>query len=220
MGEMQAKAKDKPGPGRGRPKRPSEALAADRQRVIAAARGLFAREGYGGVSMRKIAELAGCSPAALYTLFASKRALLRYIWEETFAALGAHLAACAEKAAPEEKLEAVSLGFVDFWLAHADDYRAIFLIEDKLQGEGDRYFVETSQALRGFDILRTLIEEEQKAGRLPARPAADIQNVLFCMLQGVALNLITIPEYPWGDAQAVKHQAVRAVLAGLRSGAA
>ena len=52
---------------RGRPPRSREQTDDIRLRVISAARTLFVQEGYAGVSMRKIAQCAGCSPAALYT---------------------------------------------------------------------------------------------------------------------------------------------------------
>src|SRR3546814_17013098 len=86
-------------PRRGRPKRSPEAVSEDRRRILEAAQRLFAQGGYEGVSMRGVAKEAGCSPAALYTLFPHKRALLRNIWEEAFSALDDAL----EKAARDRK---------------------------------------------------------------------------------------------------------------------
>lgn len=70
---------DPTNPRRGRPPRSHQQADDTRQRVIAAARALFVQDGYDGVSMRKIAQLAGCSPAALYTLFPGKRQLLLHL---------------------------------------------------------------------------------------------------------------------------------------------
>ena len=49
-------------------------LAVDR--ILEAARGVFARDGISGTRMGKIAEAAGCSRATLYRYFPNKEALL------------------------------------------------------------------------------------------------------------------------------------------------
>jgi AcrR family transcriptional regulator len=48
---------------------------ATRARIVAAAEGLFAERGYGGVSMPAIAEAAGITPGAIYKHFEGKAAL-------------------------------------------------------------------------------------------------------------------------------------------------
>lgn len=200
---------------RGRPRRSRAQIENSRQQILDAARALFAAEGYDGVSMRKIATQAGCSPAALYTVFPSKRVMLRVIWEEVFDALGSTLEAIAKRSCADTRLQALCEGVVDFWLGRPDDYRAIFLIEDRLQNVQDRYFVEESPALSRLQVVRAAIVEAQAQGAIKMAPAGDILNVLLCGTQGIAHNLITIPEYPWGDAQALKSATLGALLRGL-----
>ena len=74
-------------PRRGRPTRSLEQIEASRDKIIQVARDLFAVEGYAGVSMRKIAAKADCTPSMLYTLFPNKKQLLHFIWESIFADL-------------------------------------------------------------------------------------------------------------------------------------
>jgi len=201
---------------KGRPPRSEQQAEASRGLILEAARKLFADEGYDGVSMRKIASIAQCSPAALYTLFPNKRQLLRHIWEEVFAELFGVLEAAYERSAEPARVEALCLAFVDFWLQRPDDYRAIFLIQDRLQGAQDSYFVDSSDVLSRMEILRRSITEAQARGELRAGDPDGIQNVLLCGVQGIALNLITIPEYPWGDPDRIKRDTIRALVAGLR----
>src|SRR5262249_44623413 len=78
--------------GRGRPPLSQKEVEEARSQILKAAEKLFAKSGYEGVSMRKVASAARCSPGALYTLFPNKRALLRAIAEVAFAALDRELA--------------------------------------------------------------------------------------------------------------------------------
>lgn len=202
--------------GRGRPARSQQQAEASRDVIVESARKLFAEEGYEGVSMRKIASRARCSTAALYLLFPNKRQLLRYIWEAVFSDLAIELEAVGQALPGAARVEQICLTFIDFWLRRPDDYRAIFLVEDRLQGSQDRYFVDTSNVLPQLDALQRAILEGQARGELRAGDTDRIHNLLLCGVQGVALNLITIPEYPWGDPQQLKQDMVRALIAGLR----
>jgi AcrR family transcriptional regulator len=201
---------------RGRPARSPQQAEASRGLIVEAARRLFVAEGYEGVSMRKIAALAQCSPAALYTLFPSKRHLLRGIWEELFSELLLQLEQAYGSHAGPDRVEAICLAFVDFWLQRQDDYRAIFMIEDRLQGEQDRYFVDSAQVMSRMAVLRRSISEAQQRGELRAGNPEDIQNVLLCGIQGIAANLIGMPEFPWGDPDRLKQATIRALISGLR----
>lgn len=166
--------------------------------------------------MRKIATLTQCSPASLYTLFPGKQQLLLYIWwEDVFAQLADRLETCYRETAPATRLETMCLAFVDFWLSRPDDYRAIFLIEDPLPAEGGGHFVESPVAVRCLDLFRSAIAEAQASGVLGPGDIAGKQNVLLCGMQGVTMNLITIPEYPWGDPVVLTQTMVRGLLAGL-----
>lgn len=50
--------------------------AATRERIVAAARSLFARQGYGSTTLPAVAEQAGVAVQTVYATFGSKRALL------------------------------------------------------------------------------------------------------------------------------------------------
>ena len=63
------------------PKRDS-AAAANRARILEAARALFARRGIDAVTIAQIAERAGVSGSSVYALFASKEGLLRALIQE------------------------------------------------------------------------------------------------------------------------------------------
>src|SRR5215475_12023730 len=59
-----------------------------RRAILDAARDLFVSEGYGNVSIRKIAERIEYSPAAIYSYFPSKDDIFFALAEEGFRLLG------------------------------------------------------------------------------------------------------------------------------------
>lgn len=201
---------------RGRPPRSAEEIGANRARIVAAARDLFAAEGYDGVSMRKVAARAQCLPSALYTLFPNKRQLLHCLWEGIFADLVAAMEQSHAASAPGGRLIALCLTNIDFWLERPEDYRAIFLVEDRVQDSDAPYFVENALALRLVAILHDAVAEAQQRGEVgPGDPEA-IRDALLCGIQGVAYNLIAIPEFRWGDPERLKRTTVEALVRGLR----
>jgi AcrR family transcriptional regulator len=201
---------------RGRPPRSLAAAEAERGRILASAERLFAARGYEGVSMRKVADAAGCSPAALYRLFPHKRALLRTIWEEALDRLDADLEQAARREAdPVARLRALGRAYVAFWVAHPDHFRAMFLIEDRVAEPGERYFADTSPNLaRLARLFGQAAEAAVAAGALTGEPAR-IVELIFCALHGVASGLIGMPEHDWGPADVLAGRMTDAVLAGL-----
>lgn len=65
--------------------------AATRQRVLAAARELFARQGYEASTVRQIANLAGVSVGSVFTSFASKGDILSEVMKDRLEGLYAEL---------------------------------------------------------------------------------------------------------------------------------
>ncbi|MCE9651258.1 MAG: TetR/AcrR family transcriptional regulator [Parvibaculum sp.] len=208
--------KQTPAP-RGRPKRTPQAVGEERRRILEAAEKLFAQGGYEGVSMRAVAKEAGCSPAALYTLFPHKRALLRNIWEEAFSALDDALEKAARgKRKPIETLKRLGRAFVDFWLAHPDHFRAIFLIEDKVVEPGELYFVDTSQSLeRLVGLFHKAAVEAISAGEIARDDPKMTVEIIFCALHGVTAGLISMPEYGWERPSRLAGRMTEVLMAGL-----
>lgn len=202
---------------RGRPPRSEQQLENNRQLIVKAARDLFAAEGYEGVSMRKVAAKANCLPSMLYAFFPNKRALLHFLWEGVFSDLVTLLEKVYAESVAVDRLQALCLANIDFWLHRPEDYRAIFLVEDIPQHAGDSYFVDSSQALPRFSIYDKAIAEAQLRGELHAGDPNEIKNILLCVIQGLVFNLISIPEYPWGNPQRMRDETVRTLIKGFKS---
>jgi AcrR family transcriptional regulator len=167
--------------------------------------------------MRNVAGAARCSAASLYTLFPNKRALLRTIGEDAFDQLDRALKrATGREDDPIEKLKRLGVGYVKFWRANPDHFRALFLIEDRVVDPGERYFVDTSRSLaRLVGQFMTACEEAIAAGQLSGSPR-EIVELIFCALHGVASGLIAMPEYRWHAPEKMAGTMMKTLLVGWK----
>jgi AcrR family transcriptional regulator len=90
------------------------------QRILAAARALFAERGYRAASMQAIADQVGITKAALYHHFASKDELLRHLTLPLLDELERALAEAEEADGPEAVRWRAVEGYVDVYLRHRE----------------------------------------------------------------------------------------------------
>src|SRR5450755_236797 len=102
-----------------------------RTEILRLARQQFVHEGYGGFSMRRLAEQVGCVPSAIYKHFASKGEIFDCLVEESFAAL--MQASMGVKDLPGEnpidRLKRGMRAYVVFGLDNPDHYRFAFVLQ-------------------------------------------------------------------------------------------
>ncbi|SDC38080.1 TetR/AcrR family transcriptional regulator [Paraburkholderia lycopersici] len=99
-----------------------------RERIVDAARRIVLREGLAALSMRKIAEAIGYSPASLYLYFEGRDEIAEALGREGYAQLLAYLEphACADDA--RERLHALAHAYVAFGCDHPQTYELIFMM--------------------------------------------------------------------------------------------
>jgi len=198
----------------GRPRKSFAIAEAERGKILKAAEQLFTKEGYAGVSMRKVARVSGCSAAALYTLFPHKRALLRNIWERAFESLDRSLS--RQRASdPEDLLRKLATGYVTFWAERPDHFRALFLIEDRVSEKGEQYFVETSRNLPKVVARFQRAAQDAIASRNAKMQPRALVELIFCALHGVASAVISMPEYEWPNPRALTERMMDSLLNGI-----
>lgn len=167
-----------------------------RERVVDAARGLFALEGFDAVSMRRIAQQAGCSTMSLYGYFRSKNDLLRHIWEDFFAGLFARVEVALALPTPEQRLRAACAAYVNYWCEHPERYRMVYLNQDHAAA-GEQLYVDASPIVERFGLFRELVKDAQADGIARGGDPQLLGEALVCSLLGLCHSLVTIPEYPW-----------------------
>jgi len=184
--------------GKGRPSLNEAEHESRKSLIIQIAKTLFLKDGYQAVSMRKIAAKANLSPMTIYQSFKNKRDILRFIWTDIFVAVTNQCQLEVESADDDlKKIRAFCSAFLNYWLAHPDHYRVVYLESDQLEGSNDAFFITSTVVSSLFDQLCLLVSN------IANDQSSVEQNVklLVLQLQGIAHGLITINEYPWGDSE-------------------
>lgn len=112
-----------------------ESQARTRERLIETATRLFVGQGYGGTSIRDIAEQAGYSQGAFYSNFESKESLLLEMLRRHMAGEAAHLATLSERAGAS--LETV-LDNLEAWASTLDQDVNWSMLSIELQMQAQR----------------------------------------------------------------------------------
>ncbi len=197
---------------RGRPFRSEQQVADMQARIAGHALRLFQLEGYEAISMRRLAQEVGCTVMTLYKYYARKIDILRDLWAQVFETMFDALDDIAiHHSDPVSRIEAVALGYVNFWLEHRDHYFMVFLSSNVDQADVS-IFVEDDALLMRFQIFQQGIAEASQ----DALSEADLKlksELLLCTLNGIAHNLITISAYPWSQPKALVRVAVCASIA-------
>jgi AcrR family transcriptional regulator len=150
---------------------------------------ILARDGAGGLSLRKVASKAGVSHTAPYSHFADKQALIAAISTEGFRQLYERLSAVAEeyKTRPSRQLVEVAWAYVQFALDDRDRFKVMFsgvLEKEKEYPE----FVAESQ--RNFQLVKTVVEANQAAGVLRNGPSDLVALSAWDMVHGFIMLLL------------------------------
>ncbi|HTT23896.1 MAG TPA: TetR/AcrR family transcriptional regulator [Candidatus Sulfotelmatobacter sp.] len=98
-----------------------------RDKILDAARELFATEGYEGVSMRKVAEKIEYSPTAIYVHFSDKEELFRELCHQDYARLAQIFQSSVISTDLIERLKQIGAIYIDFGIRYPNHYRFMFM---------------------------------------------------------------------------------------------
>lgn len=185
-----------------------------RQEILDAAREMFVEQGYGSVSMRKIAERIEYSPTTIYLYFKDKADLFNHLCEETFAKLSERLGNQRRRA--DDPLAYLREGlriYIDFGLKHPNHYTVAFIIH--AQDSGD-YSFETSIGKRAFEYLRTAVEMCIAAGIFRSVDVDMTAQSLWAAVHGVTSLLIVHDDFPFVAKNRLIEHTIETMLRGLQ----
>lgn len=196
---------------RGRPVMSDKEALAMRSHIADCALQLFRQEGYAAISMRRLAEEAGCTVMTIYRYFARKIDVLQALWVAVFNELFDKLdSIAAAETDPVRKLSAVAQGYVDFWLTNREHYFLVYMASGVTQADV-RMLVDDKAVMARFrlipDCLAAVVDN---ADRELVNFKAEY---LLCALNGICHNLITISSYPWSAADRLVQEAIHGILA-------
>jgi AcrR family transcriptional regulator len=184
-----------------------------REEILAAARQMFAEEGYEAVSMRRLAERIEYSPTAIYLHFEDKDALFRAICEETFEQLVKRLEKVRAKHAGEP-LVALRAGlkeYIDFGLKHPEHYAVTFLQRQRATPAD----FQGSAGERAFGCLRRAVAECDEAGLLRPVHREVAAQVLWMSIHGLVALFVVQKPFPFAPRAVLIDAQVETLVAGL-----
>ena len=150
---------------------------------------ILAKDGVGGLSLRKVALKAGVSHAAPYAHFADKQALIAAISTEGFRQLYERVSGVAEKyqSQPEKQLTEAAWAYVQFAMDDRDRFKVMF--SGVLEKEKDYPdFVVESQ--RNFQLVKSIVEANQASGRLRGGDSALVALSAWGIIHGFLMLLL------------------------------
>jgi len=191
-----------------------------RERILDAARNIVRREGFGALTVRKIADAIEYAPGTLYLYFENRDAIARELSFEGFRKLLEGFAPAEAIVDPLARLEAIGRAYVRFGMENPEIYRLVFMEDPQLttavfKAAGD------DPGQRAYRALIDPLEELRKAGRL--RPGAEVQalaDTLWAVVHGIVSLKLTCPGFPVTPAEPLVDTALRTFLAGVVAPAA
>ncbi|MEQ8351243.1 MAG: TetR/AcrR family transcriptional regulator [Leptospiraceae bacterium] len=201
---------------RGRPALTAQELEEGRQHILSVARSLFQKDGYEAVTIRKIMEHTSRSPMMFYRYFANKRAVIRFIWADILTNFFDHCKDSISRIqSPEFRLEGFLRAAIHFWLDRPDDFRILYLNQDRLESDEDSYFAHEPEGYAQSEIIDELLLEWN--GQINAQDLPLFRQHIILQVLGMSFSLIVLPELPWRPASELIDETVKSLFLWLRN---
>jgi AcrR family transcriptional regulator len=167
-----------------------------RERLLAAARGVFARRGYHGASVEEIAAEAGFSTGALYSNFDGKEDLFRALMDRE---LDAHAAEIAAAVRERPSVAERATGGADIWMAMIAREPDLLMLLMEFWAYGVRDAEVRPKVAARFaqmrELLTTLIAEGAREFDLELTiPAEQLAAAIDALADGIARQKLADPD--------------------------
>jgi AcrR family transcriptional regulator len=196
-----------------------------REEILAVSREIIAKEGYAALTMRKLAERIGYSPASLYLHFRSREEIAQEVSRDGYINLLAELTAASapHRDDPAVRLRAMAGAYISFGLKNPQTYALIFMedpaylkaayAEQRADDPG------TQAYMLLVDVASGLIAAGMKPSKVgkPARAVTAIEfaEAIWAALHGVVSLKLTCPAFPISPAEVLTDVIVETLLVGL-----
>lgn len=199
-----------------------------REKILDAARQMFARDGYEAVTMRAIAEHIKYTATALYHHFDSKQSLVTELCTCDFASLGQRFRQAGGIADPVERIRASGLAYIEFAHANPNHYRYMFMTVLPAMDPATVHAGKLGNPEHdAYAFMRQTCQEAIDQGRI--RPeytdADELAQLLWSSLHGlISLRIVKAqdtggaPAYlgvPWRDANATARHLIDVMIRGI-----
>lgn len=166
-----------------------------RDEILDAAERVLAEAGSEqAMSIRAVADAARITPPSIYMHFADKTDLVYAVCERHFAALDDYVETKVDGLVdPYERLGMRGRAYIEFALAHPEQYRVLFMGTDI----PEHYTAEKMTEMSGFAHLVANVEECMAAGTMAPDDPELVSIGLWALVHGVTSLLVSRPNFPW-----------------------
>jgi AcrR family transcriptional regulator len=185
-----------------------------RAETLSAARELIQKEGYEGLTIRKLAKRMECSPMALYSYFADKQALLTALALEGFEKVAKRFDSTVHHD-PLTALRQILLDYIAYAEENPFEYRILFLSVETL-GELKLSREDLQERNPAFGALFKRVETCIKSGVFQGDAFA-VSTVLWTGAHGAASLLITAQKFPFSSRRLYAEEVVATILSGVQN---
>jgi AcrR family transcriptional regulator len=166
-----------------------------RTSILRVARELVVKEGFAGLTMRKLAEAIEYSPAAIYLHFKSRDDIARALCLQGFEELLARMAPAAREPVAVRRFRALAEAYVGFGLEHPETYRLLFMTDPEYTTDIFRSAEDSGG--QAFQVLTRLVEDLKHQGAVADTVSTvPLAEVLWGALHGVVSLKLTCPIFP------------------------
>lgn len=159
-------------------------------RILNAAKHLFAKDGYENTSTAAIARMAGTSESQLMKHFGSKEGLLEAIFDAGWVSMAYMFRAIHDLSSPTEKLE-VMLEMILNTLDRDPELKELMLIEGRRVRKEGRMILLTKGYLQLIGVVDAIITEMRARGELRPNLHTDaVRSALLSMFEGMLRDQI------------------------------
>ena len=198
----------------GRPPRSDNDILEFRSKIAGHALVLYRAEGFGAVSIRRLAKEVGCAPMTIYAHFEGKTDILRYLWADVLADMSDEIKGKLKTVvAPAERLQTAAQTFVSYWIDHPDHFRLVFMSNDVTRSDVST-FISDDQTLVHFKMFSDLVQDV-----LPNDGSVKVKtDALITGMIGIALCINTIRDYPWASVTLMTDSLLAGIIELANSG--
>ncbi|MGE2817283.1 TetR/AcrR family transcriptional regulator [Mycobacterium heidelbergense] len=185
-----------------------------REALVAAARPLFATQGFAEVALEAIVRAAGVTRGALYHHFADKTELFATVFEQVEGEVAAHMGEAIAAAGETDPVEVLRLGAA-FWLDACSDpeIQRIVLVDAPVVLGWTRWTEIGNRYNAG--MVRALLANAVEIGRIPPQPVEATALTMLGAMREATLFVARAddPAQARRDAGAVIDRLIRALAA-------
>jgi AcrR family transcriptional regulator len=171
---------------------------------------LLMREGTTALSMRRIAQLVGCSTTVLYTMFGNKQGLVDELYLRGFDMLRQTLEAVPRCDYPQDYIHALCGAYRNFALAHSTYYAIMFL---KIMPEYTPSKANLESGEKSLQLLADAVQDCVVPRLISENEAWEIARIIWATIHGhVGLELAGHFDHPGVSPQQMLNRALQAVV--------